>query len=108
MIFNRGDVILIPFPYSDLTGFKKRPALILSNKNLKGKDKICCLITSNNPKDGELILKSSLVDGRLQFKSWVKAQRIFCIDERIIIKRLAKVDNSFLGQVKNKIDYFIE
>jgi len=47
-MFEQGNVILIPFPYSDLTGSKKRPALIISNSNLKGEDKICCLITSNN------------------------------------------------------------
>ena len=107
-MFERGDVILIPFPYSDLTGFKKRPALIISNSNLKGDDKICCLITSNNPKDGMLLTSNSFCGEKLPFKSWVKSYRIFSIDERIIIKKLARVDGFFLEQVKKKIDYFIE
>jgi len=107
-MFERGDVIFIPFPYSDLTGSKKRPALIISNSNLKGEDKICCLITSNNPKDGILISKNSFADGKLPFKSWVKPHRIFTIDERIIVRKLAKVKGNFSKQVKEKIDYFIE
>ena len=86
IMFEKGDIILIPFPYSDLTGSKKRPALIISNPNLKGEDKICCLITSNNSSEGILISKDSFVEGKLPFKSWVKPSRIFTIDGRIIIK----------------------
>ncbi len=107
-MFEQGNVILIPFPYSDLTGSKKRPALIISNSNLKGEDKICCLITSNNPKDGILISKNSFNFGKLPFKSWVKPHRIFTIDEKIIIRKLAKVKSDFLKQIKDKINYFIE
>jgi len=107
-MFEQGNVILIPFPYSDLTGSKKRPALIISNSNLKGEDKICCLITSNNPKDGILISKNSFNLGELPFKSWVKPHRIFTIDEKIIIRKLAKVKSDFLKQIKDKINYFIE
>lgn len=106
-MFEQGDIILIPFPYSDLTGVKKRPAMVVSNFNLKGEDKICCLVTSNTPSDGVLISKNSFSDGRLPFKSWVKPHRIFTIDERIIVRRLAKVKDDFSKYVKEKIDYFI-
>ena len=107
-MFEQGDIVLIPFPYSDLTGAKRRPAMIVSNSNLKGEDKICCLVTSNKPKDGILISKDSLDEGKLPFKSWIKPHRIFTIDERFIIRKLARVGDGICEQVKNKIDYFIE
>lgn len=31
-MYDQRDIVLIPFPYSDLTGSKQRPALIVSNK----------------------------------------------------------------------------
>jgi len=46
--------------------------------------------------------------GELPFKSWVKPHRIFTIDEKIIIRKLAKVKSDFLKQIKDKINYFIE
>jgi mRNA interferase MazF len=42
--FIKGDVVVLPFPFSDLTGNKKRPALVVAN--LQGDDVILCLITS--------------------------------------------------------------
>jgi len=47
--FIKGDVVVIPFPFSDLSGSKRRPALIISN--LEGYDLILCQITSKNIKD---------------------------------------------------------
>ncbi|WP_242716914.1 hypothetical protein [Microcoleus vaginatus] len=42
--FVKGDVVVVPFPFSDLTQAKRRPALILAT--LEGKDLILCQITS--------------------------------------------------------------
>jgi mRNA interferase MazF len=42
--FVRGDVVVTPFPYSDLSDSKKRPALVAAV--LKGDDVILCQITS--------------------------------------------------------------
>lgn len=42
--FVKGDVVVVPFPFSDLTSAKRRPALILAE--LEGDDRILCQITS--------------------------------------------------------------
>ena len=54
MSLQRGDVILIQFPFTDLTSFKVRPALVLSSDqyNSQGEDVIVCLITSNLSRKG--------------------------------------------------------
>lgn len=44
---NRGDIILITFPFSDLTSTKVRPALILSPENPAECDFLVALISSN-------------------------------------------------------------
>jgi len=107
-MYNQGEIVLIPFPYSDLTGSKKRPAIIISNSNLKGQDKICSLVTSNNPERGVLIKRDSFKEGKLPFKSWVKPERIFTVESRIIIKRIAKVNKTFFEKINLKIDYYLK
>jgi len=45
----KGDVVVIPFPFSDLSKSKKRPALVVAN--LQGDDLILCKITSKSVND---------------------------------------------------------
>ncbi|WP_368489570.1 hypothetical protein [Clostridium sp. BJN0013] len=44
--FIEGDVVVVPFPFSDLSNSKRRPALVLAN--LEGYDLILSQITSKN------------------------------------------------------------
>ncbi len=106
-MYEQRDVVLIPFPYSDLTGSKQRPALIISNSLVnKTEDRICCLITSQPIKEGILI--NSFESGKLPFKSWVKPHRIFTIHERIIRKKICMVTSTFHDAVLTKINEFLQ
>jgi len=107
MMYKQRDIVLIPFPYSDLTGAKRRPALIISNQRLKGVDKMCCLVTSNIGSEGIMIEKNVFENGSLPFKSMVKPHRLFTIHERIIEKRLCTINKEFHGKVLDELNKFI-
>ena len=47
--FVKGDVIVVSFPFTDLTRVKRRPALVITE--LEGEDVILCQITSQRVKD---------------------------------------------------------
>ena len=42
----RGDIVLVPFPFTDLTGQKRRPALVVSPDGFDPEDLVLCAITS--------------------------------------------------------------
>ena len=109
IMYNQQDIVLIPFPYSDLTGSKKRPALIISNEKLnKSDDRICCLITSNiRPEDIE-IKAVNFSEGKLPFKSSVRHFRIFTINKKIIIKKLAAINTNFHNKIIKEINEYIK
>jgi mRNA interferase MazF len=108
-MYEQKDIILIPFPYSDLSGSKQRPALIISNKKInKTQDRICCLITSNEPKEGILIENKYFDNGHLPFKSWVKPQRIFTIEKSIIKKKLCTLNKKFHDNIIENINEIIK
>ena len=66
---SQGDVVLIPFPFTDLTTFKQRPALILSS----------------------LLGSSDLERAGLPKKSLVKLGKIVTIDQRLVRKKLGSL-----------------
>ena len=42
----RGDIVLVPFPFTDLTDQKRRPALVVSPDAFDPEDLVLCAITS--------------------------------------------------------------
>jgi mRNA interferase MazF len=109
IMFDQKDIVLIPFPYTDLSISKRRPALIISNERVnKMQDRICCLITTNPHKDDLTITKDSFVEGTLPYKSFIKPHRIFTIDENIIIKKLCKIDDNLHNSVINKLNEYLK
>lgn len=103
------DVVLIPFPYSDLTGSKKRPAIIISNERLnKTQDRICCLVTTKQNENDLEIAKNSFKSGDLPFRSFARPHRIFTIDESIIIKKLCTINDNFHDKLIKGINLYLE
>lgn len=82
--FIRGDVIVIPFPFSDLTQAKRRPALVVAE--LEGDDLILCQITSQRLRDRYAIpLGDDDFDvGGLKQQSYIRPNRLFTADNRIV------------------------
>jgi mRNA interferase MazF len=105
--FEQGEIVLIPFPFTDLKTKKKRPVLVLSNKdyNKKTLDFICCGITSNI-KDTEfsvLIDSKDLKSGFLPKPSRIKVDKIFTLEQSLVVKRFAKVKEYVMKKVKSEL-----
>ncbi len=101
--FVKGDVVVVPFPFSDLSDSKRRPALVLTN--LRGDDLILCQITSQYLKDKySLSIKNqSYANGNLPVEGQVRPNRIFTVDKRIILKKIATVKDDFLEKVVEEV-----
>ena len=101
--FIKGDVVVIPFPFSDLSQSKRRPALIIAP--LEGDDAILCQITSKTIKD---IYSISIDDsdfdaGSLKQSGNIRPNRLFTADSHIILYRAGHIKNDKLNQVIEKL-----
>jgi mRNA interferase MazF len=85
--FVRGDVVVAPFPYSDLSASKRRPALVVAA--LTGDDILLCQITSKTVSDSYAISLSNtdFVSGGLNQPSNVRPNRLFTADGSIVLYR---------------------
>jgi mRNA interferase MazF len=101
--FIKRDIVVIPFPFSDLSGSKKRPALVLAD--LQGDDIILCQITSQQVKDKYAISikNSDFKTAKLPAPSNIRPNRIFTADKNIIIKKTASLNETAINAVIQKI-----
>jgi mRNA interferase MazF len=94
----KGDIVVVPFPFSDLSDIKVRPALVVAS--LSGEDVILCMITSS-PKYGQGYIEindSDLDEGYFQEKSYIRPARLFTIDCNRILYKIG----SFKDNLTNK------
>jgi mRNA interferase MazF len=105
--YDQGDIVIIPFPFSDLSTIKQRPVLILSNNdyNKATQDLVTCGITSNlkNEKFSILIDTKDLSEGSIPTKSRIKVDKIFTLHNSLVRKKLSKINSKVFNQVKNEI-----
>ncbi|HEV8537864.1 MAG TPA: type II toxin-antitoxin system PemK/MazF family toxin [Bacteroidota bacterium] len=106
--FVKGDIVVVPFPFSDLTQSKRRPALVLAS--LEGDDVILCQITSKTMKDSYAIGidEKDFVTGGLNQSSNVRPNRIFTADNRIILYRAGSLKQEKLTEVVEKVIQIIK
>jgi mRNA interferase MazF len=72
-----GAVVVLPFPFSDLSASKRRPAVVLASAG--NGDWICCMVTSNAYADSKAITLASgdLAAGTLSRVSYARPSRLF-------------------------------
>ncbi len=107
--YKQGDIVLVPFPFTDLTATKQRPALIISSDwyNSNRQDVILVAITSQIPSildlDEYLLTKIELNLSGLPKPSIIKFGKIFTIDIRLIRKSMGHLPTKTIINLKSKL-----
>ena len=98
-----GDVVVLPFPQTNLQAGKRRPALVVAN--LVGDDLILCQITSQSRSDGHSIslADTDFTNGKLAIASFARASRLFTVEQSAILYVAAHVSAAKLSEVKTRI-----
>ncbi len=107
MIFSQREIVLVPFPFSDLSTYKRRPVLIISNNdyNAKHSDVVVLAITSKLYQDeySVEIDDNSLDFGILPEKSVIKIAKIFSISKNSILKKFSILSVDTFKEVEIKL-----
>ncbi len=93
-----GDIVVTIFPFSDLKGHKKRPALILAKAEF-GK-LITCQITSKpySSKTAVKLIKLDFLEGSLPITSFIRPDKLFTAESSIILRRAGRIKKDKLDK----------
>lgn len=106
--FVKGDVVVIPFPFSDLSNARRRPAFVVTD--LRGDDIILCQITTKHRQDGYSVslTQDDFVSGGINRDSNVRPNRLFTADSRIICYKAGEVRLSKTDEVIQRLVEIIQ
>lgn len=101
-ILQKGSVVLIPFPFTDLKGSKVRPAVVLNSNLLE--DIIVIFISSNvgKTKKFEIVIDPDGSNG-LKTKSKIICSKIATLDRKIVLGEIGILSSVYLSKIDKEI-----
>ena len=98
-----GEVVVFRFPQTNLQSGKRRPALVVAD--LPGDGLVLCQITRKARSDGYSIplVLSDFERGRLAVDSFIRANRLFTVEQSVLLYAVGKIKDAKLQEVKSKI-----
>ena len=101
------DLLLVPFPFSDQSGRKVRPVIVISNNEFnKYSDYVLVIgVTSNILKDKYTInlTNNNLDEGKLFTNCIIKVENLLKLDKELVIKKIGKINKETLKNIINKL-----
>jgi mRNA interferase MazF len=94
-----GNIIIVPFPFTDLSANKIRPAVVLASAGRK--DWVLCQITSNPYNDSRAVMldAAAYASGALHVTSYARPGKLFTLNEDVMIGKEATLKRDKFNQV---------
>jgi mRNA interferase MazF len=95
-----GCVVLIPFPFSDLSQSKLRPAVVLASG-----DWILCQVTSKSYADSRAIElnNTDFANGSLKVISYVRPSKLFTVNSNLIVRKIGDLKPKIKQKIINTV-----
>jgi len=107
MNLNQRDIILLPYPFTDLEGSKVRPAIVISNNNFnrRSEDVIAIPVTTilKDEPYSVLIGQENLSSGKLLKPSRIRFDKIFTVEKKLAVMKIGVINENTFRQAKSKI-----
>lgn len=105
-MYRQGDIVLIPFPFTDQSGSKKRPALVISGSRMNNTaDVILVQITKVQHSDNySIALTAKDLTFPLKFVSEIRCNKILVAEQTLIVHQISRVSQKIINQVVDKIN----
>ncbi|MBZ9779458.1 type II toxin-antitoxin system PemK/MazF family toxin [Psychroflexus sp. CAK8W] len=93
----KGDIVLIPFPFTDLSGSKNRPAVVLISTD---EDVSICFMTTQLKwqSDVDVNIQPSKTNG-LKKESLIRLNKLATINKNLVLGRLGRLDTNELKKL---------
>ena len=98
-----GDIVMTPFPYTDLRQVKKRPALVLASVGMN--DWILCQITSSSQARAQdiAISPSDMQSGHLVAGSHVRPERLVTMNASVFERTVGHITDAKQAEVRDAV-----
>jgi mRNA interferase MazF len=112
-VVKRGSVVLIRYPFTDLSGAKVRPAIIITPEEfLKRMDDVICLFVSSVvPERNKLFPMDFVIESRhpsfpktgLKYRSVLRCHKLALLDKMLVERIIGEIDEALMKEVNQRL-----
>ena len=103
MTLKRSDIVLIPFPFSDLSHQKRRPVILLTSPDGFG-DFLAVAVTSQpGHADAISLNDDDLAAGKLPKTSWIRSTKLFSLNNQVVVLTLGNLKPAAFERIHENI-----
>ena len=107
MNINQKEVVLLPYPFSNLEGIKVRPGLVVSNNQFNKKSDDCIMVPLTTIIKNEpysiIIDSENLSSGKLIKQSRIRTDKIFSVEKSLIRMKIGTLNDNSFDKVNEEI-----
>lgn len=106
--FVRGDVVVIDFPFSDLSKTKRRPAIVVGSSY--GSDILLCSVTSQSSGDPHILAleNSDFSAGTIKRSSTIRYSKLLTVDEANVLYKAGALKQQKIKDILQAIIQYFE
>ena len=108
MNINQKDVVLLPYPFSNLSERKVRPAVVVSNDNFNKMCSDCVAVPLTSVIKEEpfsiLMNQNALSHGKLIKPSRLRLDKIFSVEKKLVQMKIGVVSDNFFDKIKTELN----
>jgi mRNA interferase MazF len=104
----RGEVVVLPYPFTDLTSSKRRPVMVLATSSLN--DLIVLPITSKIDEHSKLLHSlnnNDFEEGSLPLSSSIVLDKLFTISEGLVVYRVGRLKDDVYNTILRFVISFL-
>jgi mRNA interferase MazF len=110
MNFSKGDIVIIPVPFTDNKGYKLRPAVVISNDMVHQTGEVMIVQITSKLRQDKLsftITNDDVTEG-LPVKSYIRVHKIFVLEQKLIIGKVSSLKIAKYQELIQRIKQIIE
>ena len=110
----RGEIVLVPFPFTDLTAMKQRPAVVVSRSGASGRDVILAFVTSDlryRRAPAALLIDSShpeFTRTGLKTPSVVRLDKLVTLEQSLVLGLMGELPGDLVADVDARLRYALD
>ena len=110
MNYYKGDIVIIPVPFTDNKGYKLRPAVVISNDTVhQTGDVLIVQITSKlKPDKLSISITNNDVTEGLPVKSYIRVHKIFVLEQSLIKGKVSSLKIAKYQELIQRINQIIK